>query len=83
MELTDKNNHTQDTVIPDTQNTRVNSDVRNTRVTQQSPAGGSTQVAPRSRRPRHRAEEVSELPVPISPRTQRAVAYKPPQSIKK
>ena len=73
---------TQDTAIPDTQNTRVNSDVRNTRVTQQSPAGGSTQVAPRSRRPRHRAEEVSELPVPISPRTQRAVAYKPPQSIK-
>lgn len=73
---------TQDSIIPDTQNTRDTPDIRNTRVIPESPARRRTQSAPRNRRPKYSSQEVSELPVPVSPRTQNAVAYKPPHRVK-
>ncbi|MCG7867000.1 MAG: hypothetical protein JAY74_11605, partial [Candidatus Thiodiazotropha taylori] len=73
---------TQEPVIPDTQETRDIPDVRNTRVMKESTATPNTQTVHSGRGPKYTAKDVSELPVPISPRTQHAVAYKPPSKVK-
>ncbi|MEW8246070.1 MAG: hypothetical protein AB2768_08585 [Candidatus Thiodiazotropha endolucinida] len=73
---------TQNSVVPDTQKTRDIPDIRNTREISETPATGRPQCAPNSRKQKYASQEISELPVPISPRTQHAVAYKPPQKIR-